>query len=146
GERRQELADAATATPEREEGRLATAPPLRAQPGTTPVTPSIVPPGGRQMLRPCAADGCPIPVERGYCADHAPKRDAARRSPSSYVTGTARWRRVKARVLRRDRHLCFYCGGHATTVDHVRPVSRGGDPFDERNLVASCVPCNLRKG
>src|SRR5690606_34659422 len=50
GERRQELADAATATPEREEGRLATAPPLRAQPGTTPVTPSIVPPGGRQML------------------------------------------------------------------------------------------------
>ena len=102
------------------------------------------------MLRPCAADGCPIPVERGYCPDHAPKRDAARRSPSSYVTGTARWRRVKAQVLRRDRYRCQLqfpgCLVEATTVDHVRPVSRGGDPYDERNLVASCVPCNLRKG
>lgn len=93
------------------------------------------------MGRVCPVDGCPEPMP---CPHH--RRRGGARSPSSYVTGTARWRRVKARVLRRDRYVCFYCGGQATTVDHVRPVSKGGDPYDEGNLVASCVPCNLSKG
>lgn len=92
----------------------------------------------------CARDGCPERVPRGYCADHRPP--ALTRSPSSRVTGTARWRKVKARVLKRDAYVCHYCDGEATTADHVRPVKDGGAPFDEANLVASCVPCNLRKG
>ncbi|HET9518453.1 MAG TPA: HNH endonuclease, partial [Actinoplanes sp.] len=29
-------------------------------------------------------------------------------------------------VLARDRRTCAYCGGHATTIDHVLPRSRGG--------------------
>ena len=48
-------------------------------------------------------------------------------------------------VLRRDRHHCGYCGGHATTVDHVLPRSRGGTDTWE-NLVACCVRCNNAKG
>lgn len=48
-------------------------------------------------------------------------------------------------VLRRDLHRCAYCGGHATTVDHVQPRSRGGKDAWE-NLVACCLPCNNRKG
>ena len=48
-------------------------------------------------------------------------------------------------VLRRDGHRCAYYDGHATTVDHVRPRSRGGgDTWD--NLVACCVRCNNAKG
>jgi 5-methylcytosine-specific restriction endonuclease McrA len=48
-------------------------------------------------------------------------------------------------VLRRDEHRCAYCGGHAATVDHVLPRSRGGpDTWD--NLVACCVRCNNLKG
>lgn len=48
-------------------------------------------------------------------------------------------------VLRRDRHLCAYCGGSANTIDHVLPRSRGGaDSWD--NLVACCVRCNNAKG
>ena len=43
-------------------------------------------------------------------------------------------------VLRRDAHRCAYCGAHATTVDHVRPRSRGGENSWE-NLVACCVRC-----
>jgi 5-methylcytosine-specific restriction enzyme A len=101
-------------------------------------------------VRVCAADGCPEQVERGYCAEHAPKRAPSSRSPSSYVTGTARWRRLKARVLKRDEYVCRLglpgCLVEATTVDHVNPVSQGGAPYDEANLVASCAPCNLRKG
>ncbi|GAA2000228.1 HNH endonuclease [Brevibacterium samyangense] len=47
-------------------------------------------------------------------------------------------------VLRRDRNRCAYCGGHATTVDHVLPRSRGGINTWE-NLVACCRECNNRK-
>ena len=47
-------------------------------------------------------------------------------------------------VLARDGHECAYCGGRATTLDHVVPRSRGGDnSFD--NLVAACGRCNQRK-
>jgi 5-methylcytosine-specific restriction endonuclease McrA len=48
-------------------------------------------------------------------------------------------------VLRRDAHRCAYCGGHATTVDHVLPRSRGGRQSWE-NLVACCLRCNNQKG
>lgn len=100
-------------------------------------------------MRVCAEGGCPEQIERGsYCPAHEPRRTEARRSPSSRVTGTWRWReKVKPRVLQRDRRRCHYCGGRATTVDHRIPVAERPDlAFDESNLVASCEPCNLTKG
>jgi len=54
----------------------------------------------------------------------------------------ATWSR--AGVLTRDRHACAYCGGHATTLDHVLPQSRGGGST-WLNTVAACAGCNHRK-
>ena len=50
-------------------------------------------------------------------------------------------------ILRRDGHRCQYCGRGdvALTVDHVFPLSRGGDETWE-NLVTACVACNNKKG
>ncbi len=50
-------------------------------------------------------------------------------------------------VLARDAYTCQYCGHEAAglTVDHVIPRSRGGESVWE-NIVASCAPCNRRKG
>ena len=50
-------------------------------------------------------------------------------------------------VLARDAYTCQYCGrqAHGLTVDHVIPRSRGGSSSWE-NIVASCAPCNRRKG
>jgi 5-methylcytosine-specific restriction endonuclease McrA len=93
----------------------------------------------------CARDGCPEQVERGYCPEHTTGPSRRPRSPSSRVTGTHRWRVLKARILRGGPD-CHYCGDPATTVDHVIPVSKGGAPYDEANLVPSCKPCNDRKG
>lgn len=50
-------------------------------------------------------------------------------------------------ILRRDSHRCQYCGRAdiGLTVDHVVPLSRGGEDTWE-NLVCACVRCNNRKG
>jgi 5-methylcytosine-specific restriction endonuclease McrA len=49
-------------------------------------------------------------------------------------------------VFARDGWSCQYCGSSSNlTVDHVIPRSRGGlSSWD--NIVASCAPCNRRKG
>ena len=52
-------------------------------------------------------------------------------------------------ILRRMmKNRCFYCGedmGAIPTIDHLTPVSRGGD--NQRwNLVYACRSCNSRKG
>lgn len=47
-------------------------------------------------------------------------------------------------VFARDDSRCQYCGGHADSIDHVMPRSRGGEHVWE-NVAAACRPCNLRK-
>lgn len=39
---------------------------------------------------------------------------------------------------------CVYCGAEATSLDHVRPISRGGEE-SEKNLVPACEWCNKSK-
>ncbi len=49
-------------------------------------------------------------------------------------------------VFARDDWECQYCGARtALTVDHVIPRSKGGGSSWD-NIVASCAPCNRRKG
>ena len=59
-----------------------------------------------------------------------------------YSSGPA-WSR--SGVHERDSGHCAYCGGRATTIDHVLPRSRGGRNT-WLNTVAACGPCNQRKG
>jgi 5-methylcytosine-specific restriction endonuclease McrA len=57
-------------------------------------------------------------------------------------------RRITRRaVFARDRWTCQYCGSvrASLTVDHVIPRSKGGASSWD-NIVASCAPCNRRKG
>lgn len=55
----------------------------------------------------------------------------------------------RTNLFLRDLHTCQYCGDRFTasqlTVDHVIPLSQGGQ-HHWRNVVASCAPCNNRKG
>lgn len=81
-------------------------------------------------------------IDCGALSDeaHCPKHRGKKRNGS-----TRRWRKVRAAVLKRDNYRCHYCGRSATTVDHLRPISRGGTD-DEENLVAACADCNSLKG
>ena len=57
-------------------------------------------------------------------------------------------RKISRRALfARDDWRCAYCGSSSgrLTLDHIVPRCRGGESVWE-NVVASCAPCNLRKG
>ena len=59
---------------------------------------------------------------------------------------THRRKITRRAVFARDNWACQYCGSRSNlTVDHVVPRSKGGISTWE-NIVASCAPCNRRKG
>lgn len=60
------------------------------------------------------------------------------------ATGVTRTQRV--RILERDNYTCQRCASQEhLCIDHVLPVSRGGDSSDE-NLQVLCLSCNTSKG
>ena len=71
------------------------------------------------------------------------RRSAARGTRQQQGYGND-WLRLSRQVVERDGGTCRYCGGPATTADHVIPKSRGGSD-DPSNLVAACRSCNSAK-
>ena len=65
------------------------------------------------------------------------------------ITSTERIWKVppvnRREVLKRDNHRCQYCGSNKhLTLDHVIPVSKGGE-HKWNNVVSACEPCNQYK-
>lgn len=56
------------------------------------------------------------------------------------------WRRIRAEVLRAS-DVCWLCGKPgADSVDHLVPVSHGGDPYERSNLAPAHLLCNQKRG
>lgn len=73
------------------------------------------------------------------------------------------WRKARARVLR-NYDACWLCGeivdkaapyrdpqtglvnGNSASVDHVQPLTMGGDPLDPANLRLAHNRCNVSRG
>lgn len=59
-----------------------------------------------------------------------------------------RWIRDTTRLAlyMRDNGRCVYCEAQADlSLDHLRPVSKGGSN-ESSNLVTACMPCNRERG
>lgn len=112
--------------------------------------------------RPCSAPGC---ANLYPCTTHARQRERLRNaSPDRTFYGKERW--LKLRKWFRDQYK--FCGMRADglvhqehrrqvcreqgdfvlagCVDHIVPVTKGGDKYDVRNLQSLCIPCNTAKG
>jgi hypothetical protein len=54
----------------------------------------------------------------------------------------------RLKIYQRDNYRCTYCSKQLTrstaTLDHITPVSQGGDNT-QTNLITACLPCNSRK-
>ena len=66
------------------------------------------------------------------------------RSARKATGSTRRWRQIREVILRRDQYTCQYCGQDANTVDHIVPISKGGNDLPD-NLLAACARCNYSK-
>ena len=85
-------------------------------------------------VKQCSMPGCPHLTKQTRCPKHARGKTAAR----GY---DGQWQRLAASILERDSHVCHYCGGIATSVDHVTPKAVGGTDHPG-GLVAACIHCN----
>ena len=57
-----------------------------------------------------------------------------------------RWERLRLEILARDGYRCRTCGrAGRLEVDHVTPISKGGDPWNPANLQSLCRGCHLDK-
>jgi len=57
------------------------------------------------------------------------------------------YRLNRQEIYERDGHRCVYCGTTKyLTLDHLIPISKGGDYFSSDNLVTACLHCNNAKG
>lgn len=93
-----------------------------------------------------AAGGCPK-----CTASRSTSKPTTR---ANRIRSSARWQRVRARILDRDGHRCTYGlydeddlrgiprGGcrarHGLDVHHRTPIEDGGDPYDDANLRSLC--------
>lgn len=116
-------------------------------------------------LRPCAQPGCPAIVAKGRCATHTKAKQRA----ADVIRGTAQERGYDSRwatfstLWRRSHPLCgMRADGqlhaeHSRCVkvnllndkdlvtDHIIPLAKGGEQYDESNLQTLCRACNTRK-
>lgn len=104
--------------------------------------------------RPCRSPMCPGKTQdsNGFCEKHAHLASGwnapGRQSAAARGYG-GEWRRLRARVLVRDRHLCQCenCLGKrlsASEVDHIVPKHLGGTD-DFANLCAINSDCHKEK-
>lgn len=56
------------------------------------------------------------------------------------------WRRIRDRILLRDKYTCQQCGhiGTDLEVDHIINTAQGGTD-DDQNLQSLCIPCHKAK-
>lgn len=106
----------------------------------------------------CAAPGCRMLCDGTHCSAHIVDRrkqyDKARKTdPYRAIYKTAQWKRLRAYILGRDplchiATLCVERDGHpapSEVVDHIIPMRRGGDAWDEANLQGCCKACHDAK-
>lgn len=102
----------------------------------------------RLARHPCRRFGCKrlVPAHQGYCDIHRPvlhrEIDAAR--PSASARGYDRAWRQKREAFLREHPRCATCGEPATQVDHVVPLSGGGEDHPE-NYASRCASHHSRK-
>jgi 5-methylcytosine-specific restriction endonuclease McrA len=85
------------------------------------------------------------------CAEAKPKWTHKKPTVRTSVYKSDRWRKLRPRILARDKYQCRYgmdgCTRKATVVAHIEPYRDEHDPLAwlESNLAGSCANCNNKE-
>jgi len=63
---------------------------------------------------------------------------------TEYIYHSTRWRKLRAYILQNN-PVCVNCTKPAKFVDHIVPISQGGEIWSEQNLQGLCTKCNASK-
>jgi hypothetical protein len=53
------------------------------------------------------------------------------------MTYTYKYKQMRKAILKRDDHTCAYCGQPGNQIDHIIPISKGGEDH-ESNMTVAC--------
>jgi len=91
-----------------------------------------------RVLTPCRRKVADKEVRLNRAKWIGPDRIRLRFDPFAY-------RYIRLKVLARDNHTCYWCGGPGNTMDHVIPWSQGGRTTMD-NCICACQECNGERG
>ena len=104
----------------------------------------------------CSRGGCHriVPSGTRYCKEHTQQKNRtdhqiykSKETQAFYKTST--WRHTRADVLHHEPYCreCAKVGVEtlATEVDHIQPISAGGDKWDRENMQPLCKNCHSVK-
>ena len=107
---------------------------------------------GRKLAKPCIVSTCPnfARPNSQRCETHQKKEwariDQQKKDNGSFndFYRTYAWKKLREYHLRGE-PLCRKCGQPGRVVDHIVPISEGGDPLEHDNLQTMCDLCHNRK-
>jgi 5-methylcytosine-specific restriction enzyme A len=96
--------------------------------------------------RGCPNDARPRPSKCDrHAREYERERSRRRREATKGIFKKKRWAMTREAVLTRD-PICKVCDGWLSTeVDHIKPLSQGGDPWRLEGLQGICTPCHQAK-
>lgn len=60
------------------------------------------------------------------------------------IYSSSRWIKLRLMILSQT-PTCKMCTKPAKYIDHILPISQGGEIWNENNLQPLCISCNARK-
>jgi 5-methylcytosine-specific restriction endonuclease McrA len=93
----------------------------------------------------CNDGGIAVPGT-SRCKAHTNSNWARSKHPYSSVYKSSRWTDLRKRVLREE-PICAVegCNERSSSVDHIKSLGNGGDPYDRSNLRGMCYPHHKKR-
>jgi len=96
----------------------------------------------------CNHEGCKriIREKNRYCPIHIPehRNDIPREKSYNRIYKSDRWQKYRRWYLGKYPN-CIKCGKLARMVDHIIPVSQGGNFWESSNHQPLCITCHSKK-